>query len=456
MRASAFDERSVVARLAAGQASAVFGIVVLCLVVVAARLVISSLIGFEGRARWGDDGHDGYWQLAQMMSTQGVFGFTSDLPATTRAPLFALLLVPGFWMGVPELWAGVLQLSLACAAAGAVFLFGTRFVGVRAAWAGGILVATYPWLLWMTKNSLPYVLLTALAASLLLVTGLVVEEPRRRRWVVACGVLLGLLTLTHAAWQAFIPPYLLTLTVVLARRASAARAFRVAALMGVTAVAVITPWTIRNRMVDPTRWTPVTSGVGLQYFRGKNAVDAARTGLPPTWNDERIARDHGIDPAQLRIAYGTVIDPRINRELDRRVGPDFFGRLRNSPGEVVSAVLINTAWFWTWDVNTTLQVLHILYLLLVAAGWALAWRRRTFPPAVMVMGVGLLAIWAVHSVTMARIAHASYTIALYPALFAGAAACLARSRRTAAAETPARGSRSVAVGVPEMPGELSR
>ncbi len=270
----------------------------------------------------------------------------------------------------------------------------------RAAWFAGLIAAAHPVL--VNSASQPYnenffffLFVAAIWAFL------VWFRTRAVRWVVLAGALVGLCTLTRESGL----PLLVAMGGVGILAAPRNRKSWVGcALLAVTTVAVVAPWTLRNYLRYGTL-VPVASIMGDALAVGNNECTASESILTPYWAeggpclplDERRRRLAALSPAS-RI-------PAVVR-LDRISAHAAFGFIREHPAAYAKLALRR---LWTtllpYDPRAN-QRLHnriafVLYWLAVfpagIAGMTVGLRRmeaRTILLALLI-GLNLLSIMVV-------------------------------------------------------------
>ena len=182
--------------------------------------------------------------------------------------------------------------------------------GLFALWPGAILMTVVLY----TEPLFTLLLLLAVGALIRL------ESEGRGRWVVATGLLFGLLGLTRQTTLYFLPGYLVIAPILLRGRTPSRMWARIGALL--LCVAVLAPWTIRDQLLHgQVTWLRGYSGLNLWLgnhlpYEGR-AIDRATL--------DRIIRDMG---------------PRasLTGEIDRELGREAVRQMRAHPAE--------TAWLW--------------------------------------------------------------------------------------------------------------
>lgn len=186
-----------------------------------------------------------YLALADNLRTHAVFGY-GDVRETRRAPLYPMILA-GLGPGGTQ----VLQMIAGSAIVPLTFAIASSLLPPFAAMIVGLAMAFAPMssrycTLFMTETLFTFLLM---AGSLFWMKG----RP------VLCGICFGLAALTRAV--------LLPLLVLLPLF-GLKRAWRSAVIISLTALAIVTPWTIRNATVLHRLVPVATGGWGSNLFQG--------------------------------------------------------------------------------------------------------------------------------------------------------------------------------------------
>ncbi len=213
-----------------------------------------------------------------------------ELVAATQALLLVLTACAVAWLG-----ARVFDLETGLLAGAALWML----PAVRANARGNL------------DNAVPAALLICLTALAVLRTA---ERPTLRRGL-GLGALLGVGALVHAATLLFTP--LAALHVVRSRGAApAARRWQAAAALLLSAVLVLTPWTLRNWSVFG-RLVPVRNGLGQNAYLGHPTL--AETFLP----DFRACEAGEGPPWRTQSAFASIVRSRAPKDrvalYDRQV-----------------------------------------------------------------------------------------------------------------------------------------
>jgi 4-amino-4-deoxy-L-arabinose transferase-like glycosyltransferase len=222
--------------------------------------------------------HDEREYLALAQSLSAGHGFTYEAgheSGTTqefgRAPAYPLFLAAiGAGTRSDEAVPARVKIAQSIVGAAAVWLIGLlawRLGGPQAATAAAWIAALYPPLVWITAYVLSEALYCTLALSTVLLLDFAIDRSdagqRSFAWALAAGALCGIAILIRPAMLFFVPTAALWL--VLRRRIS------VAAILLVTAVVVVAPWTVRNYRTYG-RFVLVASEGGVTFWTGNHPL----------------------------------------------------------------------------------------------------------------------------------------------------------------------------------------
>lgn len=211
---------------------------------------------------------DGYGLLGYNLSKgRGLTFDPGQGPTVYRGPFypafiaFVLSLTSGWFPG--GVWLGQSVLfGLTCVF---IFLLARKLWNKSVALIAAYLCAVYPILLWMVPRMWNEILLSFLLVTLIYFNISLIKEPSKGK-AVAMGVLLGCLTLTKAVYFPLVLILPLLLLWLLSRKIIAE-----AALVVLTALLCIMPWSIRNYSLSG-KFIPVHVGLGGNLKRGNLVV----------------------------------------------------------------------------------------------------------------------------------------------------------------------------------------
>jgi 4-amino-4-deoxy-L-arabinose transferase-like glycosyltransferase len=362
-----------------------------------------------------DDSH-AYYALSKALYEEGSFGGPSFRNSSDWSPGAPLLYAASFYAtgGAREGTARIVEALLGVAAILVVFLLGERLGGRRVGLMAAFAVAVYPPFIHSTGEltSEPPAILTLPAAVLAFLWAS--EQERLRAWLLP-GLLFGLTAM-------FRPEYLFVgaaFVVLAAIRIAAARGWRrgvtAAALLVVTLLLPIVPWTIRN--IDVLgRVVPISTGSGKALYVG--------TYLPADGEYQRVKallvkRYEGRDLAPNSAALDAVDPtPLFNRvaarypDLSRdaalgKIGKENFSTyFGDDPAGYMAMTARKVGRMWSSGVGEAMgsglgRAVQILLVALGLAGFVLLGLRRRWwdlvalaTPIVLVTAIGAASLAA--------------------------------------------------------------
>ena len=189
------------------------------------------------------------------------------------------------------------------AAVGLLGLVALELLGSAAALVAMALAAGYPVLIEQTGTLVAENLLVVLELAAVWTALRARGSPHPYRWIAAAGVLTGLATLTHQN------AILLVLPLGAAVWAAGTRA-RGAAVLVVTTLMAIAPWTIRNA-VELHHFVPISDETGITLVGTYNRYSAAEREIPYKWRFFwKIPSD-----ARLVKTAGRYTEPQLDAKL---------------------------------------------------------------------------------------------------------------------------------------------
>src|SRR6266516_556803 len=212
-----------------------------------------------------------YEKIALHILHERCFCLNPNMPTTGRAPVWPAVIAGIYALTGPDNF--FVRLFLCLIGAGTcvfVYLLVRDIFGEYMAILAGVAAAIYPGLFiydgWLYSESLYTFLLMAFAYMLYQV-----QRTSRVVWMIGSGVLLGLLSLTR-------PNGIIILGLVLLWAGMMARAkviswrtaLKSVVLIGVIALAMVAPWTIRNYVVSRHQFIPVATGEGIVLLGAYN------------------------------------------------------------------------------------------------------------------------------------------------------------------------------------------
>lgn len=341
-----------------------------------------------------------YERIARGLEQRGQFEQTG--PGTPARPQAASNYSPGLPLLVGGVFAvagdddvrlaRVLLALISAAAIPLTYLLGLRIGGTAAGLAGAALLALYPTLIADAGMLLTEPLAGTLIVGAVLMLLKAKDSGRLRDWI-APGLLLGLTAMVRPEYLAITA--LLAVAVSLGSlRQGGLRPLLPAAILMLSAVLVVAPWTVR-KLADTGRLVPISTGGGQTIFSGSylpSGGDPQK--VTPNLLDSdpalarKVAKNTGADPAEAppdlvfrmmaaRSRPGVPTDQAL-ASIGRQ---QYLDSLRRDPLEL-SAFLANKAHRIWWRGRAELtdqlpgKLLHWMIAALSLIGLAtLAWTR---------------------------------------------------------------------------------
>jgi 4-amino-4-deoxy-L-arabinose transferase-like glycosyltransferase len=332
------------------------------------------------------------------------------LPNVSRPPLWPFILAGiDLFAGKNEFYLRLFYCFLGSGTCVLVYLFARNLFGSRIALITGIIAAIYTglfiWDGWLYTESLYDFCLTAFAYSLFRLqvsapqqmsmrngsenTSSAFQSARqwkdRWRWVIACGILLGLLSLTRPNGPILLGPLFLWALIMAYIKILPLRiAMQNALIIGCIGMLILAPWTYRNYAVTD-RFLLVSTGLG-EVLKGaySNAVVSGRPNLRGMW---RASRNEGLPYNHDSIHY-TPQDDAIDTQAA-------LTWIRTHPGDVPYLLMLHFTNTWIpytyshglpmeeFPRRLSSQILRAMIplmsypiFILTALGLLLTWRRR--------------------------------------------------------------------------------
>lgn len=153
------------------------------------------------------------------------------------------------------------------------------------------------------------------------------------------------------------------------------------------------------------------------------------------YRQEYIAERLGVSVEDLGFRFFTV-RAQYGPALNRMAFQDMLTRAKTRPAEFVLRLAIQASWVWTSDLSAWEMVVHAILLLPLVMALAVQARRR---PEGWELFLPPLPCVAIHALSMAFIAHATYSLPLLPPVLVAAAISVSCSVASPQDTTPARG-----------------
>jgi hypothetical protein len=174
----------------------------------------------------------------------GTYGFIPGVPSAYTQPLYGFFLVPIYWIDRSWALVGAAHVGVAVVTAWLVFAIGRRVASEGVAFGGALLATLHPYLVWHDVHLNREILDQALAAAVVLLALVAVEEGRSHWWSGALGATLGVAILGNA--RLTLLPLVLGIWLMW-RLGFAHHGLAALVVVCVGAALVVAPWAVRNR-----------------------------------------------------------------------------------------------------------------------------------------------------------------------------------------------------------------
>jgi len=227
--------------------------------------VIGATIGFHTAAA-AEPAADSRIHIALVRSLLEGHGYSLGEPTAMTPPLYIFFLTGLYWVFDSPVAVRIAQTLFAAAGCLMIYAIGRRLFGRTTGLGAALLLSVYPLTAYLAGLHLTENLFLLLLLGIIWQSLRVADRPTVLH-AAELGGLVGLASLTRAAFVAFVPFLLLwTLTVWGTRNPLSYRTFGVA--VGAV-VLVLLPWTIRNSLVLGSI-VPVQSNGGMVFWAGNN------------------------------------------------------------------------------------------------------------------------------------------------------------------------------------------
>ena len=225
---------------------------------------------------------------ARLAAGEGYVEADGDRAAHWPVGYPALLSVVFRLAGPTQTSAIGVQIALSVTTCLLLSVMGSRVLGRRTGRMAGLMLALYPTYVMYSTLSLTEPLFTLLLLASL--TALILGKPEKRGGLMAAGVLLGLAVLTR--------PIIVLLPLLIpfglwAQGRSLKKSLAATLLVGVMALATISPWLWRNHDLTG-RWTTLSTTGGYNFWVGNNS-QAMGGYVRPEGFEESLEGPDGID-----------------------------------------------------------------------------------------------------------------------------------------------------------------
>jgi 4-amino-4-deoxy-L-arabinose transferase-like glycosyltransferase len=397
-------------------------LIVIIIALVPRLIIIASPALFPQLLQFGGIGHDGYCEIAQNLVQHGRYSLDGVAPTFGRAPLFPLLLVPGAFLRSVELWGMILNVVLGVLACAFIFLTGKLFgVSNNKSFLLSLFLAFNPWLIWMTKNGMTYVLTTFLLSLDYWLLGIIYTGNRRPHVFLILGITTALTALSHPVHLVLIMGIGLAIAIILRR--NGLRFGNIVWCISMLLcgwVMTITPWTLRNYYLTKS-FFPVVQGFGYQYLLSESRIKNLLTkGTFPWEKGGEINELSGIPIDSLHIKFSVVGKDNLNKILDIKAIEHIKTNFKNDSLYYAKHMMVNLVFLWIGDKYWGLVFLHLLYLISLTSIIIIGTIKNHQIIDVATILIVITPSVLVHCFMHAYIPHAAYCIPLSTGLILSA------------------------------------
>jgi 4-amino-4-deoxy-L-arabinose transferase-like glycosyltransferase len=397
-------------------------LIVIIMALVPRLIIIASPALFPQLLQFGGIGHDGYCEIAQNLVQHGMYSLDGVSPTFGRAPLFPLLLVPGALLRSVELWGMILNVVLGVLACAFIFLTG-KLLGVsdRKSFLLSLFLVFNPWLIWMTKNGMTYVLTTFLLSLDYWLLGIIYTGNKRPHVYLILGITTALTALSHPVHLVLIMGIGLAIAIILRRQGL--RLSNIAwfiTLLCCGWVMTITPWTLRNYYLTKS-FFPIVQGFGYQYLLSESRIKNLLTKGTFPWQQGGIINElSGIPIDSLSIKFSVVGDDHINKTLDIKAIEHIKTNIQDDSLYYVKHMMVNLMFLWLGDRYWGLIFLHLIYFISLISIIIIGTIKNHRIIEVAIILIVITPSVLVHCFMHAYIPHAAYCIPLTTGLILSA------------------------------------
>src|ERR671930_2446717 len=315
--------------------------------------------------------------FARTFVAHGTYGFIPGRPSAYTQPLYGWFLIPLYWIFARS-WivVGLAQIAVAVATALLVYEIGRRWISPLAGLLAALAATLHPYLVWHDVHMNREILDELLAAAIVLLTLLVLDE-RSLPLALALGAVLGLAILGNV--RLVLLPLVVAAFLLVARRPALLLATLAAAAV------VVAPWVVRNR-VSVGCTTLTTDGRALWKANNPNTLRTLESGkwiddVPPIPGTPPTPQDAGA----IYASTGRVVPTNECAQMRyyRHLALKF---MEHHPGDKAKLAGVAARMLWQPAVTRTEGRR--------GAGTSLDVGRRVVEPAYMIVlyGLGLVGL----------------------------------------------------------------
>ncbi len=293
------------------------------------------------------------------------------------------------------------------------FILARRLAGEKTALLASAFIAVHPLLIWYTPRILIEIPFTILLLLIFILADMLIEKPGLIK-ALLLGITIALAALFKLSVLIFPAVVFLLLLI---RKAGFKKAVGWTVVVGLVAVLLISPWTLRNAVVTG-EFIPVHASLALSLMCGERYAANAFVSPLSTTKSLGEAYDAMTEVAE-QSGYGRIVHPTRSLQqeidLDRAVSQHFTQRHLADPLRFIGMSAIRLLQFWFLSTNPLFSLLMLavngIAIVLALVGWAklkaLAEPRRWLP------GIFILSYALFHAAIIGQV---RYTAPILPLL----------------------------------------
>jgi len=375
---------------------------------------------------------DNYYEIALSLLAGNGFLLADGTVVFHRPPLYPILLTLPLALSPGAEWHISAMQLFNCLLGGLSVYFtilATRIItnkDSKAPLVAGLLVAFWPFGIWITRVTITENLLMALV-PLTLFCAVRYIKGNQRRFGIGAGALLGLLCLTHSSYLAFAMGMILAVLI--------GRNFKIAlpqaGLILLAAVVVVSPWTLRNHSHGFTGISTAT-GFGLHYFKGwyyfENLIGPGEYFKNLEVESVIFANSYIVEAGASAIHSDA---DRSDIEKMKQIDTLAIDHLLENPGLNAIKVSLKAPLMWVRQQSPARAVFNAL-LLIPLLYFAIVAVRQIGISTSLLFFIPLMSLTAAFSLVFIEDAPMRYALPLFPLLgiLAGVGACSRRFNKT--------------------------
>jgi len=365
---------------------------------------------------------DNYYEIALSLLNGEGFTLSDGSLVFHRPPLYSIVLALALVVAPDPSWhIGFMQLAN-CLLGGVSVYFTMLAVKAfspnnpKSSIFAGLLVAFWPFSIWITKVTITENLLLSLV-PLVVFFGLKYIRSEKIQDGLACGAALGLLCLTHSSYVAFTAGFLLAILLGSSIKTGWSRML----LISLAAIVIISPWTLRNHSHGFTSIQTAT-GFGLHYLKGLYYFDQLLAGDTYFANLEIASAEYANRFISENLNL-TIDSDKDRSDLEKMQAVDNLARqhLFDNLSYNFAKVAIKSPLMWIRQQSPSRAALNFLLLVPLLFYAALALRRENWTSTILIV-TPILSLTAAFALVFIEDAPMRYALPLFPLLAILAAA----------------------------------